>query len=335
MEDISVVIPLYNKALYIERAIQSVLGQTLSPREIIVIDDGSTDGGGDIVKTISDPRINLVTQENQGVSMARNRGIELAHGDLIAFLDADDFWDPDYLKEIVMLRGRYPDAGAYATAVELVDNLGNFWSLSYDFPPPPEGHGLIEFFVDGALGTGLVTSAVVVPKAVLQEVGGFVPGEILSQDRDVWLKIALRYPIAWSHKSLVKWQTDPLHRCQMRRQRLFSQEPALSQTARVALASGMLTPEQAAKLRELTASYQMLAAIHCLKQGKRREALQVLEFAKGTRRYRQEWKWYWTLLAHLPGNLFQVYEALKRCEETLRKRLKRFLRAESIIGQRC
>lgn len=180
----------------------------------------------------------------------------------------------------------------------------------------------MNFFVEGALGTGMVTSAVVVPKAVLQEVGGFVPGEILAEDRDVWLKIALHYPIAWSHRILVKWQTDPYHRCLMRHKRLFTGEPALSQTVRAALASGRLTPEQATRLRELTASYQMLAALHCLKQGKRREALQILKYSKGTERYRREWKWYWTLLAYLPGNLFPVYESLKDIERRLRKRLK-------------
>jgi hypothetical protein len=85
----------------------------------------------------------------------------------------------------------------------------------------------------------------------------------------VWLKIALRYPIAWSHASLVKCYMDPVHKNRMRRERLFSREPAISQTARAALASGRLTPEQADRLRELAAGYQMLAALHCLRQGKK------------------------------------------------------------------
>ena len=108
MSSVSVVIPLYNKAPHISRAINSVLGQTSPPEEIIVIDDGSTDGGGDIVKAYQDPRIRYIRQENQGVSAARNRGIELAKGELIAFLDADDAWKPKFLETISEMRSLYP-----------------------------------------------------------------------------------------------------------------------------------------------------------------------------------------------------------------------------------
>jgi glycosyltransferase involved in cell wall biosynthesis len=332
LETISVVIPLYNKAPYIERAIRSVLVQTVAPDEIIVVDDGSTDGGGDLVEAIQHPLIKLVRQENQGVSVARNRGIALARGELIAFLDADDAWEPQYLEEIYALRRRFPEAGAYATAVELVDRQGSRRRPPYAFPVPDGGQVLMEFFVEGALDTGMFTPAVAAPKAVLQEVGGFMPGELLSQDRDVWLKIALRYPIAWSHASLVKCYMDPVHKNRMRQERLFSREPAISQTARAALASGRLTPEQADRLRELAAGYQMLAALHCLRQGKKQEARQILEYARGTRRFCQEWKWYWTLLARLPGNLFPVYEEIKDVERRLRKQLKGFALTKSAKG---
>jgi glycosyltransferase involved in cell wall biosynthesis len=177
LETISVVIPLYNKAPYIERAIRSVLVQTVAPDEIIVVDDGSTDGGGDLVEAIQNPLIKLVRQENRGVSVARNRGIELAQGELIAFLDADDAWEPQYLEEIYALRRRFPEAGAYATAVELVDRQGKSPKAPCTpFQLPADGQGLMEFFVEGALDTGMFTPAVAAPKAVLLEVGGFNPG---------------------------------------------------------------------------------------------------------------------------------------------------------------
>ena len=91
---ISVVIPLYNKVKYIRRALDSVLNQTSADLEVIVVDDGSTDGGGHVVLRQHDGRVRLIRQGNKGVSVARNRGVSEARADLIAFLDADDEWLP-------------------------------------------------------------------------------------------------------------------------------------------------------------------------------------------------------------------------------------------------
>jgi cellulose synthase/poly-beta-1,6-N-acetylglucosamine synthase-like glycosyltransferase len=113
---VSVVIPLYNKARHIARAVQSVRGQTWQDFEIIVVDDGSTDGSGDVVRQIADARFRLITQLNGGECAARNRGIAEAACDVVAFLDADDEWLPAFLETVVALRQRFPDCGMYATA---------------------------------------------------------------------------------------------------------------------------------------------------------------------------------------------------------------------------
>ncbi|NLB79493.1 MAG: glycosyltransferase family 2 protein, partial [Clostridiaceae bacterium] len=115
---VSVVIPLYNKAPYIMRSLRSVLAQSYQNFEIVVVDDGSTDGGGDIVLSVGDPCIRLIRQENGGVSAARNRGIQEAKADLIAFLDADDEWKPSFLELILDMYSNYPDAGLYGTCYE-------------------------------------------------------------------------------------------------------------------------------------------------------------------------------------------------------------------------
>lgn len=100
---VSVVIPVYNRAALIERAIMSVLNQTLPPAEVLVVDDGSSDGTREIVSKIAerDPRVCLIIQEHQGAPAARNRGIEHARSDLIAFQDSDDEWLPEFISTLV------------------------------------------------------------------------------------------------------------------------------------------------------------------------------------------------------------------------------------------
>jgi len=321
---LSVVIPLFNKAPYIERAIRSVLSQTHLPNEIIVVDDGSTDGGGEVVRAIADPRINLVRQENQGVSAARNRGIELSHGYLIAFLDADDFWRSEYLDEIMLLHQLFPTAGAFATAYGFLRKDGSIGYHKFDFLPPHESRGLFYFFFQGALGRqGITSSSVVIKKDIFEEIGRFKIGETISEHRDMWLRIALHYPVAWSNKPLVVLDTNTIDRQWITKTRRYVKEPTVSETARQAIKSGMLMPSQINILREYIAYYQMEAAHHCLQQGNKQEALKILEYAKGTERYKKEWRWYWTVLARLPFNLFPRYVKIKNLESSFRKKFLR------------
>src|SRR5712691_2909381 len=112
---ISVVIPLYNKAAYIERTLDSIRRQTWTDFEVVVVNDGSTDGSGAMAANFGDPRFRVVTQRNAGEGAARNRGIAESQADLIAFLDADDCWETSFLEAIAGLSARYPDAGILAT----------------------------------------------------------------------------------------------------------------------------------------------------------------------------------------------------------------------------
>ncbi|HEY4433327.1 MAG TPA: glycosyltransferase family A protein, partial [Candidatus Cybelea sp.] len=109
---VSVVVPLYNKARYVMRALQSVATQNVEDFEVIIVDDGSTDGGDEIAAGMPDPRFRLLRQANAGPGSARNRGLQEASGEFVGFLDADDRWLPHFLSENVAILERHPRAAA-------------------------------------------------------------------------------------------------------------------------------------------------------------------------------------------------------------------------------
>ncbi len=195
---VSVVIPLYNKVRHIRRAIDSVLKQTCQDFELVIVDDGSTDGSGDIVRQFADPRIRLIVQANAGASAARNRGICEAVCDLVAFLDADDEWLPCFLETVIGLRAHYPEAGMYATAYRYSQGESTWRAAFTDCVTSPQGGFLNDYF-RAALGPPPVSSsAVMIPKYVLTKVGCFPPGIRRGEDLQTWAAIALHYRVAWS-----------------------------------------------------------------------------------------------------------------------------------------
>jgi glycosyltransferase involved in cell wall biosynthesis len=197
--NVSVVIPLYNKARHIARALDSVLAQSHTAFEIIVVDDGSTDGGGAIVRRYPDPRIRLVTQPNAGVSAARNRGVSEATAEWLAFLDADDEWSPEFIETVLELRRRFPDAVVCGTAYRQVKPNGDLLvSCFHGLLPTADRGGRIDFFAGPPGNSPLHSSAVLIQRKALLAAGGFPDGVVYGEDHDTWLRLALRHPIAWS-----------------------------------------------------------------------------------------------------------------------------------------
>lgn len=204
----SVVIPLYNKAPYIEKAIQSVLAQTHKEFELIIVDDGSTDNSFEIIQKYKSDKIHIIAQENQGVSSTRNNGVKVAKFDYIAFLDADDWWAPTFLENLKMLIEEFPKAGIYGSSYykvkdgrQIPANIGVDNSFN---------RGLINYYQVYAktLWMPLTSISVVIPKKVYQEVGGFNPQLKLGEDFDLWVRIAQKYPVAYVNKLLAYYNQD-------------------------------------------------------------------------------------------------------------------------------
>ena len=199
----SVVIPLYNKESYIKRSLESVLNQTYEDFEVIIVDDGSIDSGAKIVSEFNDVRIRLIHQENSGVSVARNRGVKEARAEYIAFLDADDEWEPDFLATISTLIKKYPNAALYATSYFIMGQKGKRPSTNYGLNDDSDLTCNIDNYFQVALLNNdpiVCSSAVCILKRVIIDVGGFPVGVRCGEDIGTWAKIAIKHNISYSLK---------------------------------------------------------------------------------------------------------------------------------------
>ena len=206
---ITIIIPLYNKEASIATALRGVLAQSYQDFEVVVVDDGSTDGGAAVVEQFDDPRIRLIRQENGGVSAARNRGIAEAKGEHIAFLDADDEWMPTFLEEIAALIAAYPECKARATNYIFNSNGVKSPTLLRKIPFT-EGRGVLTnyFEVASCSHPPMWTSAVCIDRDLLQEIGGFPVGIKSGEDLLVWARTAVRTQWAYSMKPLAQYNFD-------------------------------------------------------------------------------------------------------------------------------
>ena len=198
---ISVIIPLYNKRESITRTIASVVAQSYAPHEIVVVDDGSTDGSGEIVETLAaeNPTIKLIRQHNCGVSAARNRAIEAAEGDFVALLDGDDVWRDGYLAEIQRIINTYPDCGAYATGFFVVDGAQRAVGDT------PQREGIVDFFAESQRHYVLIPSATTLNRSLVLQLGGFPECMIMGEDQYLWTKIARTSKVCISTTPLVEY----------------------------------------------------------------------------------------------------------------------------------
>ncbi|MCA0230352.1 MAG: glycosyltransferase family 2 protein [Bacteroidetes bacterium] len=195
-----VVIPLYNKENFIKKTLESVLSQTYTQFEIIIVDDGSSDNSLSVVGELIDSRIRIFTQENRGVSAARNFGIEKAKNEYIAFLDADDLWLPDYLETIKCMIEQYPQAGVFATGYTICSSK-NYDVISNRIP---KGETiLINNYCKSIIDKEMVqiwTGAVCVKKSIFSQTDNFRVNVKKGEDLDMWLRVSMVSPVIWKNE---------------------------------------------------------------------------------------------------------------------------------------
>ncbi|NLW71090.1 MAG: glycosyltransferase family 2 protein [Eubacteriaceae bacterium] len=201
----SVIIPLYNKENTIAEAVNSVLNQDCSDWELIVVNDGSTDGGPAKLKTFKDPRIKLINQENGGVSSARNKGMAEARGEYVCFLDADDYYLPNHLSSLKDLIQAVPEAGLYANGYRIIEKDTTQRDVCV------KKSGIINDYFELELNNRadyLNTNSVCIPKSVFDVIGCFIPGEMSGEDTSLWLRAAGYSPVALSENITSVYRRD-------------------------------------------------------------------------------------------------------------------------------
>jgi glycosyltransferase involved in cell wall biosynthesis len=202
---VSVVIPTYNRAQVVAEAVESALAQRVPPLEVIVVDDGSSDGTHERLTSFGD-RIVYIHQENQGVSAARNTGVRAARGELIAFLDSDDIWHPRKLEIQLHYLQQHPET-ALVGAVTFYDSSRR-WPALPDTSALPAQPVVLETII---FQSPFATSTVVVRKHCFDAVGYFDTGLRNAEDRDLYIRIASRYPIIKLGAVLGWGRTDGEH----------------------------------------------------------------------------------------------------------------------------
>lgn len=183
---VSVIIPAYNAAGFVRRAVDSVLAQTCADFELLVVDDGSTDGTRDVLASYG-AKLRVLAQPNGGPAAARNHGLRYAQGDYVAFLDADDHWLPQKLERQLQLMSARPDVGFCSTATSVVTEAGapaGDWPCGVGSGPLPD-----LLFMRSAAVSGS-TSGVLARRVLLMELGGFDVTLRGFEDPDLWIRLA-------------------------------------------------------------------------------------------------------------------------------------------------
>ncbi|RMG06219.1 MAG: glycosyltransferase [Cyanobacteria bacterium J055] len=185
MPIVSVIIPTYNAEKTIQETVSSVLNQTLSDLELIIINDGSTDRTLDVVSTLDDPRLKVFSYPNAGVAISRNRGLSKATGQYISFIDADDLWTPDKLEAQYQALQDNPQASVAYSWTDYVDESGQFLGVCARATNSGNLYQLL--LLADVIGSG---SNPLIKAEAIAKVGEFDPAVVPTEDWDMWIRLA-------------------------------------------------------------------------------------------------------------------------------------------------
>lgn len=206
MPQFSIIIPLFNKQNFIENTIKSILNQSITDFELIIVNDGSTDNSEEKVLGFNDKRIHYYSKKNEGVSTARNYGIEKAKSDYITFIDADDYWYPNFLEEMFNKINLFPGLKVFSSAIE-IETSKTIVKASYSIKKTND-YEIVNYFNSSYKRTVLCSSSAVFHKSVFEKIGLFDIQLKSGEDTDMWIRIGLVYPILFSWKILARYVYD-------------------------------------------------------------------------------------------------------------------------------
>lgn len=300
----TVVIPLYNKEKYIQRTINSVLNQKKPVDEILVIDDGSTDSSADVVRKIKDKRIRLLQQRNTGEGAARNRGLAEASNNLVALLDADDEWKPDFLMHINRLYKNYPDCGLYATAFETMLENGRIEQPHIKSIPMEPWIGIIpNLFYLLQYTPPFCSSSVAINKRYLDQIGGFPNGVKRGSDKIMWVQIGLKFPIAYSPSSQAIYHTEATNRVCNTYEHF--EEMVLCKKMEELLNNNEVPKSVTQDFIDFYNIQQIITAKDLIKSGSSQKARVLLNKFKKSRKYQRS-RYKWLIISLLPYSFVRI-----------------------------
>ena len=297
----SVVIPLFNKEQFVARALNSVIEQSVAPKEILVIDDGSTDKSRTIVDQFTDPRIILYSQANSGASAARNCGIRLARHNHIAFLDADDCWLPNFLSNILKLIELFPESEWYSTNYHVSKSITRV--PVYDTSRGDEGDfsQIENFFEKAATGKmPILPSTACICKSLFKRAGQFPEGVSLYEDLHLWSRLSLQSPLAYCSVPSSIYVRDPE---QCTRPIPKFGDLAVATLIEDAIKRNKIPKGMVSSARKFVAKFAYLHAFKSITGGQKGEGIKIIQsvmpqnFGQRTRGFLL------LVLAHLPDPL--------------------------------